>query len=202
MVHPDLPIHPINASSDSPAATGAAKTAAGQLSMSLESGSSQRSAVDEARSLQELIEQCTGLAPSSQNLRLVGIDRPVRLDLNCDTHVDEGATLRGANICHGDTIQMSETSLDVHRYMSMQALQNRTDNAWIMPKWEYSKKPGLLAQGGLPAGGSLSAQNVFVHNSGYVPPNLHIWSPARDFRDVDPCATIRARSTFQSPRRR
>lgn len=213
-VDPDLPVHPSTSStatldgsavkrmtddnaranphepqSQSPTPSGTSKIIPPSQTGSMATGSTPPRAVVEAGSLQEIIEQCTGVAVAKQHLRIGS----VRLDLNCEAHVPEGSTLRQLSIIHGTTISMCETPLEVHHHLKRQAQFNSSETPWIMPRWQYSPKPNLVGQ--FPDGGYLTSKSVFFQK-------IDADVPKQPPHGYDACDTIRGRSTFLKPRRR
>lgn len=188
-VDPDLPVHPVHGV---PAALDPAVPAGSAVSVK-EAPEVQKwrsphqtilsHTVRDARCLQDVIEQCTGVPANKQNLRLSG----VRLDLNGDSHVPEGSTLRQCGINHGCQILMNCTSVAVHHHLVAQSQLNRTTGAWISPRWRCEQKPQIF--GLLPEGGYLSTQSPFCHNYCELP----------EVGATDPCDAIRGR--FMSKRR-
>jgi len=202
-VSPHLPVHPMATRASGSAAqtfgaTAVTWTVSGhgspQLSTSLSNSQSPRKTsksprrsiwshtVQNAKNLQSIVEKATGVPVNEQVLRI----GPLRLDLNGESHALAGSSLRQCGITHGSQILMHSTSTSVQQHLVQQAQQNRTGEAWVMPRWQYSPKPKIFGQ--FPDDGYLSTQTPLYHN--YC-----------DLRELatDPCDAIRGR--FLSTRR-
>jgi len=182
-VDPDLPVHPVHGV-DAALDSAASVTEAPEVQKWRSSPQTTLShTVRDAHCLQDVIEQSTGVPANKQNLRLGA----VRLDLNGDSHVPDGSTLRQCGINHGCQILMNSTSTAVHHHLMAQSQQNRTTGAWISPRWQSEQKPQIFGQ--MPEGGYLSTQSPFCHNYCELP----------ELGATDPCDAIRGR--FMSKRR-
>lgn len=180
-VSPDMYVHPLDLRQEG-AIRGVTQTIPLQASDSLREGrwsSSPHTSiwchkVCDDSSLQEVIEQCTGMPVNQQVLR-TGTSR---LDLNSDIHVPRGSTLRQCGIGHGVQILMNGANLAVHKFLVEHSHENRTGAAWCCPRWQYSHKPKIF--GTAPQGGYLSTQSPVYHDYTVLPDA----SPT-------PCAEIR-----------
>lgn len=183
-VDPHLYVHPVApvalSTSERSAAVAPGSLASARFSESAQARSA--APVHQAESLQDVIAECTGVPVSQQHLRI----GTMRIDLNSESHVPAGSTVRDIGLSHGSTIMMHETNLDVHERLVQQAHQNMTSGAWVMPRWQSSPNPKTF--GNLPDGGYLSSANIFFHNYCELP----------DLGATDPCDTIRGHFT---PRR-
>lgn len=130
-IDPDFRIHPLS-TSDPDRTFTPEQISVGQVFSTTSVSKSQ------ACCLQDVIERATGVSAKHQHLR----SGSVRLDLNGETHVPAGSTLRQCGINHGCQIFMSDTDQAVARHMTQQARRNRAGGAWISPRWQTSFRSG------------------------------------------------------------